>query len=609
MNINKYHTFHVPVMGTSFTIDAPIKVARFGISSVMAIGDAALCEQMRSYYAPLFGLSYIPIPITEYDFRAKRITAYLNLVDEIVKNQIKEMKQQSFTPGTDLTKYFELLPETSSLKQDYQSMIGMQDGKKKDEVCERLKTEVKPGSIDVNIMTKVDRDRVHAQGQPIEYNSDALSSFRGFAQSMLESSIVFSAGFNRRLYAYVDKFKDFLPDRNGKFRKKIILKVSDFRSSLTQGKFLAKHGLWVSEHRIESGLNCGGHSFPANGKLMGPIMEEFKGKKESLVQGLFDLYKKALSMKEFPCPEQAPDVAITVQGGIGTATEDQFLLKHYNLQGTGWGTPLLLVPEATTIDDESRRRLAESGKENLYLSNVSPLSIPFNNFKQSLSEDHKRELLEKGESGSACPKGHLALFNTEFSETPLCVAGKAYQKKKITQLQAMNLSKDEYEKAYNNVTAKSCLCEDLAAGALTHYGIDIGRPLYPAVCPGPSLAYFSKIVSLTEMAGHIYGRINLIAGKMKPHMFIEELKLYIDNFADELKALMPKSLVPKIDPKEVQHFIEFRDNLLSGIEYYKTLFPKIAQETKRFQESSLEELNRLKDELEAIISSYQFIFA
>jgi len=38
----------------------------------------------------------------------------------------------------------------------------------------------------------------------------------------------------------------------GKYLKEIVLKVSDFRSALIQGKFLAKMGIWgVSEYRIE----------------------------------------------------------------------------------------------------------------------------------------------------------------------------------------------------------------------------------------------------------------------------------------------------------------------------------------------------------------------
>ena len=92
----------------------------------------------------------------------------------------------------------------------------------------------------------------------------------------LNSSVVLSAGMNTKLYSYFESFSDFFPDENGKLKKKIILKVSDFRSALIQGKFLAKKGLWVSEYRIESGLNCGGHAFATDGYLIGPILEEFK---------------------------------------------------------------------------------------------------------------------------------------------------------------------------------------------------------------------------------------------------------------------------------------------------------------------------------------------
>ena len=55
-----------------------------------------------------------------------------------------------------------------------------------------------------------------------------------------------------------------------------MLKVSDFHSAVVQGKFLAKRGLWVSEYRIESGLNCGGHAFATKGLLLGPILDEFQ---------------------------------------------------------------------------------------------------------------------------------------------------------------------------------------------------------------------------------------------------------------------------------------------------------------------------------------------
>ena len=140
-----------------------------------------------------------------------------------------------------------------------------------------------PGSIDVNIMTKGDRD-AYRDGQKLPPEcGDASAALRGFASSTLSSSIVFSAGINPRLYSYAAKFDDFFPDENGQLKKKIILKVSDFHSAEVQGKFLAKRGLWVSEYRIESGLNCGGHAFATNGHLLGPMLEEFKQKRPELI--------------------------------------------------------------------------------------------------------------------------------------------------------------------------------------------------------------------------------------------------------------------------------------------------------------------------------------
>ena len=129
-------------------------------------------------------------------------------------------------------------------------------------------------------MTKLDKDNFkNKEKLPVEYN-DAHAALRGYANSKLESSIVLSAGMNPRLYSYFEQFDDFFPDMKGKYQKKVILKVSDYRSAMIQGKFLAKKGIWVSEYRIESGLNCGGHAFANDGNLMGPILEEFKNNRE-----------------------------------------------------------------------------------------------------------------------------------------------------------------------------------------------------------------------------------------------------------------------------------------------------------------------------------------
>ena len=100
----------------------------------------------------------------------------------------------------------------------------------------------------------------------------------------------------------MERFEDFFPDSNGKIKKKVILKVSDYRSALIQGKFLAKKGIWVSEFRIESGLNCGGHAFATEGSLMGPILEEFVGNRKELAETLEGLLIDALRDKNRTIP-------------------------------------------------------------------------------------------------------------------------------------------------------------------------------------------------------------------------------------------------------------------------------------------------------------------
>ena len=44
------HTFHIPVLGLAYSVDTPIKVARYGISSVVSIVDDILIERMREFY-------------------------------------------------------------------------------------------------------------------------------------------------------------------------------------------------------------------------------------------------------------------------------------------------------------------------------------------------------------------------------------------------------------------------------------------------------------------------------------------------------------------------------------------------------------------------------
>ena len=139
-----------------------------------------------------------------------------------------------------------------------------------------------------------------------------------------------------RLYSYIENFGDFFPDSEGHIKKKIILKVSDFRSALVQGKMLAAKGLWISEYRIESGVNCGGHAFPTQGVLLGPILEEFRQNRDQLYITCLEGYKEALQKKSLPQPAETPEIKVTAQGGVGTNEEHNFLLDYYNMDSVGW---------------------------------------------------------------------------------------------------------------------------------------------------------------------------------------------------------------------------------------------------------------------------------
>ena len=90
------HTFHIPVMGLGYTIDSPVKVARFGISSVISIIEDGLVEQMREFHCNNEGIPYEKIENNDIDHRAKRICSYLNLINSIVNKQISVLKKEEF---------------------------------------------------------------------------------------------------------------------------------------------------------------------------------------------------------------------------------------------------------------------------------------------------------------------------------------------------------------------------------------------------------------------------------------------------------------------------------------------------------------------------------
>lgn len=589
------HTFHIPVLGLGYSIDTPLKVARYGISSTMSIVDDDLIERMRAYHAQLNGEPYTSVLKQDEDARARRITLYLDLVDGLIFRQFAELKAMPFEPGNDLCRYFELLPEASRLRQGYELMLEYPEGTQKEIFQARLKSEMVPGAIDVNIMSKVDKMNYTAAGDPSgDLNTDALAALRGFALSSLRSSVIMSAGLNPRLYSYLESFPDFFPDTRGDLRKKVILKVSDFRSAFIQAKFLAKKGIWVSEFRIESGLNCGGHAFATEGFLLGPILEEFKQKRQEMAAELFQSYAQALAARAITC-QQPPEQRLSVQGGIGTASENVFLLDHYRVDTTGWGSPFLLVPEVTNVDKDTLYELEHAAQEDFYVSSASPLGILFNNFKKSTAEAQRMKRLEKNRPGSPCTKKYLCT-NTEFTEKPICTASREYQHLKLKQLAAEDLPEAEYQQAYQTVVEKICLCEGLCASTYLKY--DLLKPRENkavAICPGPNLAYFSRTYSLEEMVQHIYGATDLLEKIRRPHMFIKELNLYIDYLQKDLQ-----SQLQELSDKKRKQLGKFKAQLQEGIDYYQDLFAESASQTSKLVKDWISDLAQSARQLQGI---------
>jgi hypothetical protein len=568
------HTFHIPVLGLGYSIDTPLKVAKYGISSVVSIVDDELTERMRKFHSEKNNENYVLIDKKETDSRAVRITSYLNLLHKLIKEQFKNLLSEPAEAGNAIDTYFELLPDQSVLKTKYKEVQGITDLKEREFAFEALKTQLKPGNIDVNIMSKVDKANYNVKDEYLgDDYTDALAAMRGFANSDLNASVIISAGLNPRLYAYMEKCADFYPDNSGILNKTIILKVSDFRSAMIQAKMLAKKGLWVSEFRVESGLNCGGHAFATEGFLLGPILEEFKEKRSSLAVELFDIYKAALAAKDISTVS-APQQRITAQGGIGTAEEHQFLINYYQLDAAGWGSPFLLVPEATNVDDDTLIDLVNADHSDYYVSNSSPLGVLFNNFKKSSMEQLRLERIAKGRPGSPCTKKFLST-NTEFTALPICTASREYQNLKLKELDKQDLTAENRKQQFDAITEKICLCEGLCSSTyLKHDMLKPKESKAVSICPGPNLAYFSGKYTLKEMIQHIYGKTNLLESVSRPNLFINELNLYVDYLKKDISLQLDELSV-----KKAKYFSKFKEQLLQGIAYYQELIPELKKQS------------------------------
>jgi hypothetical protein len=252
----------------------------------------------------------------------------------------------------------------------------------------------------------------------------------------------------------------------------------------------------------------------------------------------------------------------------------------------------MLVPEATSVEQNTIKILSRAKEEDLYLSNASPLGVPFNNVRGSTKDIERVKLAHTDNPGSACPKKFLT-FNTEFTEKPICTASNQYIKLKLEELKKENLPEEQFKIKYKKLTEKECLCNGLSNSSLIMNNLDVKMEgTAVSVCPGPNIAYFSGTFSLKEMVGHIYGKMNILNTENRPNLFIKELKMYVDYLNDKFSEV-----TDTVSDKQAKYFDTFVKNMSDGIEYYKDLFEENKTKLKESYDSAMKDLEKLQKEL------------
>jgi hypothetical protein len=125
-----------------------------------------------------------------------------------------------------------------------------------------------------------------------------------------------------------------------------------------------------------------------------------------------------------------------------------------------------------------------------------------------------------------------------------------------------------------------------------------------SVCPGPNMAYYSKVMSLQNITDHIYGRDNMLSRKDRPNMFIKELHIYMDylkNKFDETKRSLGR--------KEEKYLKTSMSNMNIGITYYQSLFKEVEHSFQDVKTSVLNELKICKSSLDVMQTEFRALVA
>ena len=548
------HKIHIPVMGICYTADTPIRVAYLGITSVISLVDDGLLEEYRLAYAERLGLD-LGSPQTT---RIGRIRSYLDFVADEVERKFTRLCAERFDGGSDKDLYFLMLPQDSCLRVEYDRVMS-KTGIARIAAEASLTGKMEPGGIQANIMVGLNHEEA------------AFDAVRGFAASKVSGALVLSAGVNLSVFEEIAKCKDFYRTSACSPKKKIILKVSDYRSALIQGRYLAKKGLEVYEYRIESGVNCGGHAFFETKKLLLDVVREFIERREELFETTRAMIAKA------GCVPPSSPARITAQGGL-CSPEDIEKIMSLGIDGVGVGTPFLLVPQATSVDKETRRLLISATPDDVYISHASPLGFPFINLRISTAaelcrkkvQEYFRPQSEKSgnpelKPGFPCRQHYLCRPIPGFDH-PVCMASREYVMHRLAEIDelekeemeshaaldpstSLRMTVDEIRAKYDmlrrETLERECICRFLGNAGREeirekspsiHYQpecVAVARGSRPArtgdpvtICPNPDIGYFDREYTLFEMMRHLYGTGPRLTPNDKPSAFeVEERML------------------------------------------------------------------------------------
>jgi hypothetical protein len=233
------------------------------------------------------------------------------------------------------------------------------------------------------------------------------------------------------------------------------------------------------------------------------------------------------------------------------------------------------------VDDNTLKLLSDSKEGDVFISNYSPLGVPFYYLKGTTSEIQKHQLIADGNPGSSCPE-KLLQFNTEFTKKPICAASKQFQALKLEQLATLGLPEEELNDRKATILSKDCLCVGLSNAASLRYDqLFLKNNKAVNICPGPNIVNFSKVVSLKTMTDHIYGRTDLVTNPDRPHVFIAEMGIYFKFLKKELKEGNGDTQ----DKKRRSYYELFLKNLSDAIAYYMDLFDSLLINRKGFKEA------------------------